>query len=401
MHHVLYPLCAAAAWTAFLYKLRDRRRQAGNPALTAVCVAFLLLAVVFTVSSPSVWEGLDRLVGVPNLSTLVSQGCVVAFSATVQVMLLFWVHPRERAVVKVRRRLLGVAVALAVMTVLFGTTAPREERSTDFVVHYSANPNYALYLVFYVSAFAVGLVDTTRIGWRYARDAPRPWLRRGLRATAVGAAVGLGYCAVRIANVVAPLVGLDMRPWEVLAPLCASVGALLVVIGLTVPAWGPHLSGLPALARRYLDYQRLTPLWRAVALRSSPEVVLDPPVFRALEWLRLRDLDFHLYRRVIEIRDGRLALRPHLDRRVAAVADRLGRAAGLPADDLLAVVEAARLAAAVRDKARGSPPTGDPPADGHEQPGGADLSTEIAWLVRVSRAYRRSPVVRAALAEAR
>ncbi|SHG89408.1 MAB_1171c family putative transporter [Streptoalloteichus hindustanus] len=416
MNHVLYPLCAAAAWTAFLYKFRGRRRQPDNPAITAVWVAFLLLALVFTVSVPAVWEGLDRSVGVPNLSTLLSQGCVVGFSASIQAMLLFWVHPRDQAVARIRWRLLAVAGALVVMAVLFATTAPAVERSTDFVVWYAANPYYAVYLVFYVSAFAVGLCDTARIGWHYAREAPRPWLRRGLRLTAAGAATGLGYCAVRIANILGPVLGVDTRRWEALAPLCASAGALLVIVGLTVPAWGHRITALAGLAGRYLAHRRLAPLWRAVALRSSPEVVLDPPAVRALEWLRVRDLDFRLYRRVIEIRDGRLALRPHLDARVAAAADRLGREAGLSGDGLLAVVEAARLAAAVRAKARGSPaddgatdddgasaePAGAEPhgAESHGvEPGGADLCAEITWLVRVSRAYRRSPVVRAVLTE--
>ena len=86
MHAVLYPALAGLAWFAFGYRLLDLRRghHARNPARYAVCAALALLAVVFTVSTPTVWALLDRATGVPNLAALTAHLCVVGFGATVE-----------------------------------------------------------------------------------------------------------------------------------------------------------------------------------------------------------------------------------------------------------------------------------------------------------------------------
>jgi hypothetical protein len=128
--------------------------------------------------------------------------------------------------------------------------------------------------------------------------------------------------------------------------------------------------------------------------RAVPQIALVPPSGRP-DWFLSHDLDFQLYRRVIEIRDGRLALRPYLDRRVTDTARRLGRAAGLSGSELDATVEAAVLAAAIQAKhEQRAADTGSPDA-----PGGSDLPGELAWLVAVSTAFASSPVVSAALRE--
>jgi hypothetical protein len=174
------------------------------------------------------------------------------------------------------------------------------------------------------------------------------------------------------------------------------VAVALVVIGATIPQWGRRLAALAAgnWVRQRRAYRTLRPLWLDV-YRASPGIALTPPESRLRELLALRDLEFRLYRRVIEIRDGRLALLPYLDESAADVAARFGRREGLSGDDLEAVVEAARIAAALESKAAGRPPRrGGRETDVH---GGHDLETEVTWLERVARAYVDSPVVRRAL----
>src|SRR5581483_2753396 len=105
-----------------------------------------------------------------------------------------------------------------------------------------------------------------------------------------------------------------------------------------------------------------------------------------------RDLNVRLYRRVVEIRDGLLTLRPFVEPQVRAEAGDLGRSAGLDGEELDAVAEAATVAAAIRAKAHGRAMVeggvvAAAPAD-------ADLSAEAAYLTRLSRAYRRSPIVK-------
>lgn len=189
-------------------------------------------------------------------------------------------------------------------------------------------------------------------------------------------------------------------PYFVSRPVAVTRGLAAVAVGLavsgaTLPTWGPR-AGLPALYRwagRYRAYRRLAPLWLDL-YRAYPQIALLPPS-RVAERLPLRDLDFRLYRRVVEIRDGCLALRPYREPRAAQVARELCRATGIADDERRVIVEATSLAAALQAKARGRPPHQTPPT--LPLLGGADIHSEVATLERLARCYRRSPLVRAAL----
>lgn len=109
----------------------------------------------------------------------------------------------------------------------------------------------------------------------------------------------------------------------------------------------------------------------------------------------MRDVNIRLHRRVIEIRDGLLTLRPYVDPRVREDAQVQGRAAGLSGDDLAAVSEAATIAAAIRSKSQG-----EPVGEGDmivAAPGGSSMLDEAAFLIRVAQAQRSSPIVRTML----
>src|SRR3989337_2885576 len=185
MNQVLYPALAAVAWIGLAVKLRDLRRGR-NPSRVAVCGALALIASTFTVSTPAVWSWLDRTTGVANLAALWAHLCVVAFSGTVQLLVLWWVNPPEVAQRQARARLAPLAVTAAALLVLFLAAGPTEPRTTDFVATYAERPAFAAYLLVYLAAFAVGMVDVVRLCWPYARVAGRSWLRRGLRTTALG-----------------------------------------------------------------------------------------------------------------------------------------------------------------------------------------------------------------------
>ena len=104
-------------------------------------------------------------------------------------------------------------------------------------------------------------------------------------------------------------------------------------------------------------------------------------------------MSFRLYRRVVEIRDGWLALRPYFEPQVSAFARQLCHDAGLAGNDADAVIEAASLVAALSAKASGIMPGG---VSDQSVPfvGGADLAAEIAKLERVSHNFEHSPIVR-------
>lgn len=391
MHGLLYPVLAALAWAATGHRLVTALRHgSGTPARHAVTSAFALLALTFTVSTPGVWTFADRLTGVNNIAALVAHLCVVGFSTTIQVLLLWWTNPAGVARRRTRNRLLVLAPVTVVLLWLFVSAGPTESRNTDFIATYGGRPHFAIYLLTYLAAFSAGLSDIIRICWPYARLVGPGWLGRGLRTTAAGAAVGLVYCTARALDVIGVVAGWDVRRWEGVIPLSSSGGALLVIAGLTMSAWGPRLSTAAGTARRIRLLRQLRPLWVALCA-AVPAVHLSAD--RRSPW-RLAE---RLHRRVIEIYDARLALRPYLSEAVGDRARRRAEADGLGGDDVAAVVEAAKLRAALaamRDDVR----PGRPERPGPPDPG-LDEVREVEQLARVARAFVHSPLVTAAIRE--
>jgi hypothetical protein len=120
--------------------------------------------------------------------------------------------------------------------------------------------------------------------------------------------------------------------------------------------------------------------------QAVPDIEL--PAARGMRFgIRLR-----LLRRVIEIRDAELALRPYWRAEVAALASAAARSAALSASAELAVVEAAVVIDAARARMRGALPSCDPVAYSICSAASGDLYSEVDRLVRVSRAIRRCPI---------
>lgn len=149
------------------------------------------------------------------------------------------------------------------------------------------------------------------------------------------------------------------------------------------------LARLRRRAWRWYAYWRLYPLW-AVLRQAIPEIELPPdPAMR-------QSIRYRLYRRVIEIRDAQLALRPYAEPERVARAAAAARSSGLAEEAVAAVAEAAAVVTSVRSHFRGCPGRAEAPPAGH--PGAApcaDVSAEAARLITVSRA-RRSRIVRQA-----
>ncbi|MDG6106734.1 hypothetical protein Daura_29215 [Dactylosporangium aurantiacum] len=385
MNGLIYPVAAAVAWIALAYRLvRGLRQDPRDPALYVVCTAFALMGVIFTVSTPAVWARLDAAADIPNLALLISQSGVIAFSGTIQCLIIFWTNPPADGWRQARWRVLWVIAVLAAMAVLFTRAERYGERPTDAAATYAHDPAYAVYLGCYVAMVALGVVDIIRLCLPYARDAGRSWLSRGLRLTAVGAGFGILYCAIRAVTLVEGQLDTDARPLEGLVPPVAALGAMLIVVGLTLPSLGPRLSRVGSWQAQRSAYRRLHPLWTAVAV-TVPEVVLDPahePPRRIV-----RDVDRRLRRRVVEIGDGIRQLRHHLadapDRDAVAYAASLVAACEAHQASLDGTLDEAR-------RARWNAWRATPPATGHRSApfdgGHIDFADEVRWLVAVSRA---------------
>ncbi|MFF4520474.1 DUF6545 domain-containing protein [Streptomyces bluensis] len=207
--------------------------------------------------------------------------------------------------------------------------------------------------------------------------------------------------------------------------LCGHLGSLPWENGLRhtpllEPEFGVHASGrtcyttadereaemMATLIRQHIYRGRQFPTWRPAAAEACWErhslTLLDPlwqDLTRVLPHIVLEvgdaEFDFLLHRKVIEISDCILALRPHRSRAVqqaAAEAVAVRGLVGTTEGD--AIIEAAILAAALHAARIGSDPDLDPApqAPGTGERAG-DLRAEATWLRQVSHASTTDPIV--------
>ncbi|MFC4535025.1 MAB_1171c family putative transporter [Sphaerisporangium dianthi] len=391
MNTVLYTICAVLAWLAVFNKVAITVRSGADPARLALCTALFFMACTMTVAIPAVWVRVDTLVGVPNVSALLSQGMAAMFGLSIHLMVSLIDLPKTEAGRTVRRHIAVAIMIQAIMVLLFLRIPPGEEAPTDFVVRYADDPDAVTYLGVYIVIFAAVQVRNTALCWRYANAGGRPWLRRGLRMVAVASFLGLVYSAIRGADLLAGWSGLDVRVWEVGARMVIFSGVVLASLGCTAPSWGPKVTAMRGRGTRLLDYTRLYRLW-AVLYRAMPDIALDPPSSLAGDLLAsLRDLDFRLYRRVIEITDAMLVLRPHYSAEVAAEARTLGERHGLTGDALQATIEAVQMRRALLVRGDRVENARAPEAAPGVHPASPDINGEVRRLVEIARAFDRLP----------
>ncbi|WIM98969.1 hypothetical protein ACTOB_002597 [Actinoplanes oblitus] len=211
-------------------------------------------------------------------------------------------------------------------------------------------------------------------GWACAtvrRAAPAGALRDGLLAMGAGSLLLAGYSVGTLVLVLGRGCGVrvDFGTWEVYPDALRAAGVVLFVAGGTAPP----MARLRATFDAYRSLAVLRPLWNAIR-QAFPQVVLMPPARSALTFPGSAGARLRVYRRVIEIRDGMLALREHLPAGPAA-----------PPGEDPAVTEARALIEALRRRALGEPPA-EP--DGSWAAVGPEMADEVAWLSRVSTAYR-------------
>jgi hypothetical protein len=135
-------------------------------------------------------------------------------------------------------------------------------------------------------------------------------------------------------------------------------------------------------------YWRLYPLWDALR-QEIPEIELPPEP--GTRW----NIPYRLHRRVIEIRDAQLALKPYSRAEIADQAAAAAKSAGLVPAKVTAVVEAAVIVDSLQSHFRGSAPRHEdiPPEQVSAAPRN-DIHAEVARLILVSQAISRSDIVR-------
>ncbi|GAA4488758.1 hypothetical protein GCM10023191_018540 [Actinoallomurus oryzae] len=367
-------------------KLYGLRRRRDDPVRWAVC--FCLASLAMATAFQWFTDAIDEGSGVPHLADALSDVGAMCAAGAGRVFLIHVYYPVSSARVRARRSYAGLAAAVVMVAVLFVAVPPEPDTG-----HAGAHVD-AVYLYVYVWYIAIALLSVSRLGLRYSRLADRSSLRLGLRVIVAGSACGLAFLAVKAVMLIGEETGrpLGWLDQSVDLPLELSTEALLLA-GVTIPAWGDRLGTLVRWVGDCRSYRLLHPLWLALH-ETNPGLSLMPRT-GGRYWRR--DVGFLLYRQVIEIRDGQLALRPYVHPGATEVARDLGRRAGLPDEEIRAAVEAATIAAGIAAKAQGRGPT-DMPSPPPAPPLGPDLDAEITWLTKVSRAFAGSPVVPATVA---
>lgn len=367
---------ALLAWAALAYKLPALRRTASNPAGRALTGALFWLALSTTFFSPPIYRRIGEATGVANLAVLLAELCGIIMIWPARNLLLYQDRDWDRA----RRRARGryrVLPALLVLAVAFWAQAGGDTNDPRYVFDRAADPFAVAFMTLHHLVLVGAGIDAMAFCWRLS-SGKEGGLRVGLRAVAAaggGALVMVGY---DLSYFAASLLHRSTAAWgdvPLLMALMLHTSTSLFAIGATLPDLVPRVV---RLAKAGWALHQLHPLWRDLAA-AEPAVVL--PRAHAVHHLERR-----LHRRVTEIRDAQLALHGYRPPASASPAVVLAESASIDSKAWAAFVEAASIAGAVRAKARGLPAQEGEPAL-RPAVGGADLDSEVAWLVEIARHY--------------
>ncbi|WP_163568814.1 MAB_1171c family putative transporter [Fodinicola feengrottensis] len=378
-----------ACLAALVVKTRELCRDPRNLSMRSLCL--VLSGLTVSVGIQPFVTAIDQGTGISRLGSFIGQCAVLVAAGAGQVFLIRIYRATPAAESESRWRHALLLVILAASVVMFVLSPLDPEKGVGAAGHLSLLPRPYLYLYLYFGYVAVTLVAVIRMCLRYAALTEQKALRTGLRILVAGCTAGLAYIAASVVARTMQDFHLNVNSWKgpVTTPLYLTTDAL-ILIGCVFPAWAPQLgAGWRWFANRRAG-RRLQPLWLAL-YRAIPEIALVP-LTSGGSW---SDTRLQLYRQVIEIRDGQLALRPYVDPRASRISLELAQNSRLTARQRAAVAEAAALAAAIEAKINGIPPGDYGSAGQPEPPGGADVAdfaAEIAWLQQVARAFR-SPIV--------
>lgn len=412
-----YLVFSAVIWAVFANRFMALRRRppAGRPPLRPVCVSLALIGAAYPLMAPETAMWIDRAVGRPNVAPMISYCLTAIWCCSAQAMLCYWRVPADQAWRNTRRRIPVYAVAVAAMVVLWFLGATPVEHPTGFDAAYAGTPFTTEYLLVFYLTLGISLISAAFSCWRWSAEVVDPWLRRSLRFTGIGLAGGVCYPLGKTVVLALRWLGIGdpatLTHWNmVLIPAISMVSTPLVLTGAVIPRLGPPLATWLTATRNSLvrlpvdtwAYWALAPLHAALC-PVEPKLVHRPASLGERLAVRLR-----LFWRLAEIRDWEWKLRPYVHPDVTAIARRYCAQGGVDADQTLAIIEAAQVKAALAAARHGrrhgtrTAPVAEQHAELDDVPVRTTLAvaTERTRLVRVARAFHRSPIVSAVLADA-
>lgn len=363
---ILVPVLLGSVWMGRVALAGGRREK-------ALWIALLFQTAAIAAGVPAVRRCIDGLLAVASVTNLIVHLLTLGAASC----LIEFVHQTTSDGRRLSAPVRGLAVAGPLLVAVFAAM-PRPDGEKDLLTEATTGWSLA-YWGIVMLYLGWGLALSASMCLRYGRQAAPGSLRTSLRLLGAGSICGLLYVTHRVAYLVVHTI---VPGWFDNAAVVATTQVLmactlpLLIFGV---AW-PSLAERARVRRVRRRLKRLRPLW--LALREvAPEVMLPLPA--ALE----RDPDVLLYRHVIEIRDGALAVRAACEDARAALVT-----AGLSGPALEAATQAVALRRAVREPGPSAAPgvptarSGPPSVDG-------GLDAEVTWLEQVAAAYR-TPLVR-------
>ncbi|MFI5975188.1 MAB_1171c family putative transporter [Streptomyces sp. NPDC051452] len=377
--------CLLAAAASYWVLGRGTPRPAGTWAMGALLASF---ALAFASYAPLFENAVEAVV--PHVARLLSNSASLS-AATSVLAVSFQVNlqPAE-ARRRIHLRLVLLAASVFGMTVLF---------VYEQMTHRSPQV-YALYLLVLISYLGFAIVDFLRQAVRQSKSTRRSSVRIGLRIAAAGCAFALVYAAYKLTVLFSLGLGLHLIPDHaqcsslVTSPCVFSVtspalAVLLICLGLTMPAVVYPISQTRLHRWEVRSFNALGPLWQDLSA-AMPEIVLPSG---GLDEKAASDSDFRLQRRVIEISDGILALRPYRSQLVQEAAQRTVDAG---TDEGAAIIEAVVVKAALAALQVGHLVDDVAAPSAVDAASRKDLRADTQWLLQVTDAYVHHVPVRVA-----
>jgi hypothetical protein len=372
---------AILLWLVTLDNVMVRMRtRAVTRAWLVGIFAQLAVASSLSVSVVTVWVA--HISGVRSLADAIERTGVMGAGFCAQ-SLLRQVREPGRAELSGRTGRLR-ALMIAVVLIWTAFIVGNARGSEVFGSFARPEPWPTVYMVVFLVYLSYVLGDVMIGCWHFAGSAAGT-LGVGLRLMAAGCACALTYAAFKVAALVLVDLGPGMPTFlqATIGQAGAVLAGVLVAVGASLPAIVRRWQMLHRWGRNYAAHDRLYPLWTAL-IGVAPGLALDPPVSRIRDRLRVRGMDMRLYRRVIEIRDGRLELRHLFAPAVVAASRALAAERGLQGRTSDAFVEARVLEAAIVAAATGQ--VIDTPWIG-ASPHGESTADEVEWLQEVARQF--------------
>ncbi|MFC9295798.1 MAB_1171c family putative transporter [Streptomyces sp. NPDC057011] len=326
--------------TAMLVKLPSLRRDHGSATTPAFVVILATSAAGFAFAAPPTVEAVNHATGVPNISALIVYCILSLFSCASLVLLMHWRGGPEGVVRRHTRMWMAATAAIVVVfCVLFALSNTPVERARDLDTYYANTPYIREMITLYLLAHTATTLTVITMCWGWIRGLGSGWTRRVLLALMAGYAMSLAFAVLKGIAVSARWWAATDR-WDWLstdaAPPFAGLGALISTVACLVSEYGPPIGNR---WRAWLSYQRMEPLWRALAPWGGSGPPMKMPRFTGIEVLEMQ--------RATDIRDRLLRLSPYLNTAQLQAAQRLAAVEGPARATALIEAEAAEIYAAL------------------------------------------------------